>query len=63
MKCKDCKFFKRGKWHKQFGGGPQYSGRCKVLLKVLKISNASMVYVDELTVQDSFGCSVGKKND
>jgi hypothetical protein len=60
MRCKNCIYFERGKWHKVFGGEEQLSGKCELLLKTLKINNSELFFIEALTVQESFGCVLGK---
>jgi len=56
-KCKTCKHFERGKWHKDIDPDEtdQYGGHCPVLDGVLKMTNAFMAY-DRVYIQESFGC-------
>jgi hypothetical protein len=61
IRCKDCKYFKRGKWHKSVGGGEQYTGDCDILAIVLKDNNIELFFKQSITVQDTFGCALGKK--
>jgi hypothetical protein len=60
IKCKECEFFKRGKWHELQGGRPQLSGTCNILLKTLKIDNSRLFGIEKITIQDTFGCILGK---
>ena len=55
--CKTCRHFKRGRWHKAYGGGEQLGGKCKVLCSILKITNTTLFWQDDLYVYESFGCS------
>jgi len=57
MKCKSCKHFERGKWHESHGGGEQLGGSCKVIFKVLELTNSWFWTQDHLYVQETFGCS------
>ena len=59
--CNECNFFKRGKWIKELGGGNRLGGTCKTLLKVLSIENSVMIYMETISVQDTFGCLLWKK--
>ncbi len=56
-KCKTCKHFERGKWHKAVDPdeSDQLGGHCKVLDGVLKLTNSFMIY-DRVYIQESFGC-------
>lgn len=65
-KCKDCKFFKRAKWHKTFGGGDQAGGSCEVLMEVLRIDNSYFFLEsmhNDLYIQDTFGCVLWEKEE
>ena len=63
IKCKDCIYFKRGKWPKEWGGDDQMCGTCELLLKILKMNNGKMCFIDRIVIQESFGCVVGKKRE
>lgn len=62
-RCKTCKFFSRGKWHKSIDPdeGEQLGGNCKLLLEVLSIENSFLWNKETLYVQDTFGCSMWKE--
>lgn len=60
-KCKNCIYFKRGKWAEEFGGEDQLSGTCELLLEMLKMNNGGLFFLDEIVIQESFGCILGKK--
>lgn len=59
-KCKTCKFFLRGHWVDE---KPQNGGSCEVLLAALKMMNASLWRLDDLHVQDTFGCAFHKDSE
>ena len=59
-KCKTCKFFLRGHW---VDGEPQNGGSCEVLLAALKMMNASLWRLENLHVQDNFGCAFHKDSE
>jgi len=63
IKCKECKYFERGKWHKAVDPdeGPQMGGHCERLLKVLQLDNSKLIWLDKLYIQDGFGCVLGRK--
>lgn len=63
LKCGDCMFFVRGMWAEIYGGGPQDTGTCDILLKILKADNSFLAFAEWLIVQDTFGCRVGKRAD
>lgn len=58
MKCKDCKHFKRLKFHKSVceNESEQKGGNCKLLKEILGMTNSSLWMADNLHVQESFGC-------
>ena len=53
MKCKNCKYFKRGKWHIIFGGGDQLSGNCAMLLEILKMNNGNLFFEDNQDLKNN----------
>jgi len=65
IKCKDCKYFEQGKWHKVIDPdeSPQHGGYCEKLLKVLQITNSKLVWLDKLYIQEEFGCVIGKRKE
>ena len=60
MNCKDCKYFRRGSWHKSVDPHERemLGGYCDVLPKVLALTNSSLWSFDELYIQDTFGCTM-----
>jgi len=56
--CKTCKNFKRGKWHKVIDPleSERLGGSCPLLLSVLKMENSEMIWMEDLAIQDTFGC-------
>lgn len=60
MRCKTCKHFERGKWHKCIDPeeSDQFGGHCKLLLEMLKLQNSSLIYIEKIYIQDTFGCSM-----
>ena len=58
IKCKDCKWFQRRKWHPAIDKNEdlQLGGDCGVLLKFLQMENSGMFFLDHLYVQDTFSC-------
>ena len=63
--CKNCIHFKRGKWHKSIdeNEGERHGGSCEMIANVLQIENSWMWNHQEIAVQDTFGCSLGVKNE
>lgn len=61
-RCKACQYFERGHWLPEYGGGEQTGGKCKVLCKVLGITNSYLVWRDAIYVQETFGCSLFTPN-
>jgi len=64
IKCKECKYFKRGKWHKVIdpNESPQLGGYCDKLLRILQMTNSKLIWIDNLYIQEEFGCILGEKN-
>ena len=60
IQCKDCKFFKRGRWHRSLGEEDQLGGHCPILSSMLKMNNSSLVFIENIYIQESFGCVLGK---
>lgn len=61
--CKTCKFFKRGKYHKNIDPeeSEQPGGRCELLYSVLIMSNSITEFKsDSLYVYENFGCILHK---
>jgi hypothetical protein len=56
--CKTCQFFKRGRWIEELGGGEQLGGNCKLLYKLLYMTNSHVISfsADVLYIQETFGC-------
>jgi hypothetical protein len=65
IRCKECASFKRGKWVTDLDGsnGNQNGGYCKVILKVLGLTNINFRFNDTLYVLEDFGCIMGKQKD
>ena len=64
MKCRDCKYFKRGKWHKVVDSqeSERFGGSCRVLRDVLfNIGNTDLWKTQTIEVQDTFGCVLFEK--
>jgi len=57
-KCKTCQYFRRGKWHKCIDAdeSSQCGGYCDILLEVLKLQNSDLLWVENIYIQDTFGC-------
>lgn len=62
MRCRNCKYFERGKWHKSIcpDESDQLGGQCKVLPKLLGMTNFELYMCKSLHVYESFGCSAGR---
>lgn len=60
--CRNCKYFERAYLHETITGKREQleSGRCNVLLEILKRDNSSLVFVDDLYVAENFGCVLWK---
>jgi len=58
MKCGDCKFFERDKWHKSIceDESDQLGGQCKVLHEILSMTNHWYLDTKSLHVYEGFGC-------
>ena len=67
IRCKDCEYFERLKWHKCLSKDnieePQLLGNCPILLNILKMDNSSLWAMEQLHIQDSFGCIFGIEKD
>lgn len=65
IRCKKCVFFKREEWHPAINKGKvgekQLGGHCKVLFEALLMTNSKLCWMDQLHVQETFGCSLGKE--
>jgi len=63
--CRNCKYFRRKQYHEVLGNKnkEQYGGICDLLLSTLQIENSEMIFIRELYIQDTFGCSFFKKYD
>ena len=61
IKCKDCREFLGGHWWPE--GEPQHGGECKLLLELLKLGNPKLLLIDKFYIQDSFGCTLGRRNE
>ena len=64
IKCKQCLFFTRGKWHKAVDPAEsnQCGGTCAAIAKVLGHTNAQLFFIKELYVMEDFGCVIGELN-
>lgn len=59
--CKDCRNFKREYYEDD--GTPQTCGTCLLLYKILFMDNAPMWFMKNIRIQDSFKCSLFKRNE
>lgn len=62
VRCRDCAYLERERYIKAIHGTDemQCGGTCKVLQSALAMDNSSLLFVDAIYIQDSFGCVLGK---
>ncbi len=62
VRCADCQYFIRGKWHKAVDPDEsnQCGGSCSVLAAALKMGNAELFIIESLHVYETFGCLLGR---